>query len=100
VSTKQPLVLKDEAAVARVNLRVAPSLKRLLQRGAAVKNQSLTDFIVAASRDAAETVLAEQTQFVLSPERWAAFAAALDAPARDLSALRQLLAETSVFESR
>jgi uncharacterized protein (DUF1778 family) len=39
----------------------------------------------------------EQTRFVLSPREWREFNAALDAPARDIPALRKLFNEPSVF---
>ena len=39
-----------------------------------------------------------QSNFVLSPESWEAFCQALDAPPRDIPALRQLLTEKSVLE--
>jgi predicted DNA-binding antitoxin AbrB/MazE fold protein len=40
----------------------------------------------------------ESVSFVLPPERWQAFCDALDAPARDLPALRKLLTEASRFD--
>ena len=43
---------------------------------------------------------AEQTDFVLSPEQWQAFCAALDAPPRDIPALRKLLTERGAFDER
>jgi len=36
--------------------------------------------------------------FYLSPERWNEFCASLDAPPRDLPALRKLLTEPGVFD--
>jgi predicted DNA-binding antitoxin AbrB/MazE fold protein len=41
---------------------------------------------------------AEQVLFVLPPDRWQAFCDALDAPARDIPALRKLLTEASVLD--
>ena len=42
--------------------------------------------------------MADQAHFTLSPERWDAFCEALDAPPRDIPALRKLLTEASVFD--
>src|SRR5262249_40573479 len=39
-----------------------------------------------------------QAHFALPPERWQAFCEALDAPPRDLPALRKLLTETGLFD--
>ena len=42
---------------------------------------------------------ADQAQFVLSETDWQAFCDALDAPAREIPALRKLLTEPSVFDA-
>jgi predicted DNA-binding antitoxin AbrB/MazE fold protein len=41
---------------------------------------------------------AKQVQFVLPPDRWQAFCDALDAPAREVPALRKLLTEARVLD--
>ena len=43
-------------------------------------------------------VLLDRRYFVLDPKRWAAFHAALDAPARPNPRLKKLLQSPSVFE--
>jgi uncharacterized protein (DUF1778 family) len=55
--------------------------------------------MVRASQVAAEMALADRNRFVLSEQKWAEFNAALDSPARDIPALRKLLAERSAFKS-
>lgn len=40
----------------------------------------------------------DQAHFTLSPERWQTFCDALDAPPRDIRALRKLLTEASPFD--
>lgn len=40
----------------------------------------------------------EQVHFALPPERWRAFCEALDAPPRDIPALRKLLTEEGLFD--
>lgn len=97
-TTTQQRPNKEETASERLNLRISPGVKDMIQRAAKLRKHSLTDFIVIASQDAAEAVLAEQTRFVLSKEQWTAFNAALDAPAKKIPALRRLLSEPSVFD--
>jgi predicted DNA-binding antitoxin AbrB/MazE fold protein len=41
---------------------------------------------------------ADEANFPLSPEQWQAFCDALDAPPRDLPALRKLLSDASLFD--
>lgn len=42
---------------------------------------------------------ADQVQFDLPEDRWQAFCDALDAPPKDIPALRKLLTEPSVFDA-
>ena len=48
--------------------------------------------------NAAHQIPADQTEFVLSPEAWDKFRAALDAPPRELLELRKLLTTPGVFD--
>ena len=53
----------------------------------------------AAARSVRDAdVLLDRRYFSLDPERWAAFQAALDAPARPNPRLKKLLQTPSVFE--
>jgi uncharacterized protein (DUF1778 family) len=94
----RPASVKAESASTRVNLRFAPTVKAMIRQAAQLRQFTLTDFIVRSAQDAAQTVLAEQTRFILPAEQWRAFNAALDAPAKEIPALRRLLTEPSVFE--
>ena len=87
-------------ASARVNLRVDPQVKARLMLAAELQQIKLTEFMVKSSQAAAEHALAERTRFVLPPEKWREFSAALDAPTRSIPALRKLLAESPVFETK
>jgi uncharacterized protein (DUF1778 family) len=95
---KRPV--ETEVASERLNLRIAPAVKILIRSAAKLRKSSLTDFVVLSSREAAEAVLAEQTRFVLPKAQWLAFNAALDAPAKEIPELKQLLSEPTVFEAR
>ena len=100
MSTKTSrLELKEAAATTRVNLRIAPTVKERIRKAATLRQFSLTEFMVRASEDAAEVALADQTRFVVPAEQWSAFNAALDAPSKEIPALRRLLTEPSVFET-
>lgn len=47
-----------------------------------------------------DSAWADHAHFVLPPDRWQAFCEALDAPPRDIPALRKLLTEGSLFDER
>jgi uncharacterized protein (DUF1778 family) len=63
-----------------LNLRVKPADRGLIDRAAAITGKTRTDFILDATRRAAEEALLDQTRFVLGPEAFAEFVARLDAP--------------------
>jgi uncharacterized protein (DUF1778 family) len=81
-----------------IELRLSPAQKELIAEAARARQQTLTGFMVEHAVSAAEQVLAERVHFAISPERWEAFCAALDAPAKDIPALRRLLSEESPFD--
>jgi len=90
---------RAERASTRVNLRIDPKTKALLVQASKAQHLKLTEFMVRSSQTAAEMALADRTHFVLPAEKWAQFNAALDAPPRDIPALRKLLREKSIFDS-
>jgi len=77
---------------------VDPRVKAVLVRAAKLQQIKLTEFVLKSSQAAAEGALAERTRFTLPSEKWREFNAALDAPARQIPALRKLFAESSVFD--
>lgn len=81
----------------RIALRVAARDKSLLERAARARRTTLSEFVLAASREAAASVLADETRLLLSPRKMAAFRAALDAPPRTLPKLKALFARRSIF---
>jgi uncharacterized protein (DUF1778 family) len=84
----------------KVQLRLRPAQKAVLAKAAALRRTSLSNFMLEHACEAAQQVLAEQTDIVLSPAAWRAFTKALDAPPRQIPALKKLLAEPSVFDAK
>lgn len=76
----------------RVDLRMTPAAKRTLQQAAAVKNKTLSEFLLDCGLNAAFDALADRRVFQLDADRWDAFMAALNEPPKDNPALRKLLA--------
>jgi len=84
----------------KVQLRMRPLQKDVIARAAQLKQTTMTAFVVEQAFDAAQQILANQTHFYLSPEKWDEFCSALDAPPRELPELRKLLNKPSVFDKR
>jgi uncharacterized protein (DUF1778 family) len=84
----------------KLDLRLTPSAKRVLQSAATAAQRSVSEFVLESALARAEETLPDRQRFGLDAERWAAFQAALDAPARPNPRLKTLLQKPSVFERR
>ncbi len=84
----------------KVQLRLRPAEKAVLARAAQLRRTSLSNFMLEHAYEAAQRVLADQVDAVLSPAEWKAFCQALDAPPRPIPALKKLFEEASVFDGR
>ena len=87
-----------EARSERVDLRMTPAAKRMLQRAAAVSNKTVTEFLLDSGLNAALDALANRRVFQLDAKRWNAFMQALSTPPADNPRLRKLLARKPAWE--
>ena len=87
-----------EGRTEKLDLRLTPSAKRVLQKAASVAKQSVSEFVLESALSRAEETLPDRQYFGLNIEQWAAFQAALDSPPRPLPRLSALLREPGVFE--
>jgi uncharacterized protein (DUF1778 family) len=86
----------------RINLRATNPQETLIRAGAKVRGVNMTDFILESACNRAEQIIADQTSFTLSPQKWKAFTKALDRPPmlHPKPRLKRLLSEPSIAESR
>ena len=90
---------KPAARSEKIDLRVSPRAKRLLQSAAeAAGARSVSDFVLTSALARAEETLPDRQRFGLDADRWQAFQEALDASTRPLPRLAKLLTEQSRFE--
>ena len=82
----------------KVQLRMRPLQKDVIARAAELRQTTVTNFMVEQAFNAAQQILADQTHFYLSQERWEEFCAALDAPPKKKPRLKKLLTEPGVFD--
>jgi uncharacterized protein (DUF1778 family) len=88
-----------ESRSERVDLRMTPAAKQLLQQAAAAAHKTLTEFLLDSGLHAAHDALADRRTFVLDERQWAEFIAALEAPPADNPRLSALLARKPAWES-
>ena len=74
-----------------LNIRIKASERGLIDRAAELTGKTRTDFILEATRRAAEDALLDRALFVVSPEAHALFLARLDASPKPNARLRRTL---------
>jgi len=82
----------------RLEVRLTTTAKRLLQRAASVREQSISAFMLDSCLAAAAETLADRREFRIPAKAYDAFVAALDAPAKPKARLDKLLRTPSVLE--
>jgi uncharacterized protein (DUF1778 family) len=85
--------LKDD----RLQIRVDPADKALLERAAAATHLNVSAFVVQAAAARAEEILAERSSIRLSPAAAAAFSEALERPGEVNDRLAQALGRKRTF---
>lgn len=77
---KKPRPLKPPRET--LNLRIPLVERTLIDRAAAIRGRTRTEFVLQAARQEAESVLLDRAMFSVTPEAYAEFLARLDAPAQ------------------
>lgn len=80
----------------RLELRLEPSSRRLLDEAAAASAMSTSAFVLIHATEAAREVLADRTTFVLPEDRWDAFVQLLERDERPMPGLAAFLGRPSV----
>ena len=76
----------------RVQMRVDPEAKRMLERAAALENTTVSAFVVHNALKAADRLIQDRERLVLSERDWNLFFDALVDPPEPNAALRQTFA--------
>jgi len=82
----------------RLELRLEPANRRLLDEAAAAAAMSTSAFVLTHATEAARAVLADRTTFVLPDDRWDAFIQVLGREEQPMPGLAAFLARPSVFD--
>jgi uncharacterized protein (DUF1778 family) len=88
-----------ETREAPINIRALRSQRDLIDKAAAVRNKTRSDFMLEAACQEAENVLLDRRLFLLKNEEYDAFEKALQAPVADNPPLRKLLAQKAPWQS-
>lgn len=77
----------------RVYLRTTREQKDLLRRAADIRHQQTTEFVLKASLDAAEEVIAQEERIIMSERDFAHFVELIENPKPPTENLRKMMAE-------
>jgi len=82
-----------------LNIRIKAADRGLIDRAAELTGKTRTDFIMDATRRAAEEALLDRTLFRLSPDAYEKFVARLDEPPRANAGLQRLLQTAAPWDA-
>jgi uncharacterized protein (DUF1778 family) len=74
-----------------VNIRIRPAERELIDQAAELQGKSRSDFMLEASRRAAEETLLDRTLFRVDAATYERFVAMLDGPPKPTEKLRKLM---------
>lgn len=94
----QKAVKTQKQKETRLSIRASEPEKKILMQAAQLQRTNISQFVLQTALDAAQAVLADQTEFRLSPKQWKMFCERLDAPAKVIPALRDLFKEAGSIE--
>jgi uncharacterized protein (DUF1778 family) len=89
---------RREARRDSLNIRIKPEVRSLIDRAAALLGKNRTEFVLEATRQAAENALLDRTVFALNAKAYAEFLARLDSPPRPNKRLRKSLQTPAPWE--
>lgn len=81
-----------------INFRAPAAKQALIDQAAQVSGKTRTEFILDASCEKAQEVLADRTRFALTPAELKRFNELVEAPPADVDALRRLLDAPAPWE--
>ena len=92
------MITTKENRASRFSIRATAKQKELISRAAARRNQSISEFVLENSVEAAEALELDNANFVLSPDDYKSFIEMLDEPPRSIPALQKLFSEPSLID--
>jgi uncharacterized protein (DUF1778 family) len=91
-------VQKKHLKTEKFDIRLSEEEQALIKQAAKIRRTTPTSFIREQAMVAAESVIHEQTRFVLTEEQWKVLNAAFNEPPRVLARLKNKLAGTDEWD--
>jgi len=88
----------DAAGEVKINIRARKDDRDLIDRGAAVRRKTRTEFMLDSAREAATNALLDQNFFALDEQKWAEFTKALNASPTENPRFAALMARAAPWD--
>ena len=98
--TMPKAAISAEDTIRPISLRLRDETRSLIDRAATMLGRTRTDFMIEASRKAAEDAILDQTLITVDREKYDAFVAMLDRPAQPNERLRATMRATPLWERK
>jgi len=82
----------------RLSIRASLIQKDTIMRAAKAQHMNLSQFVLQASVQAAESILANESLIVVSPEQYDAISQLLDAPVQPMNRMRKAMSEKMTWD--
>ena len=92
------MTLPNAAKRESLTIRIKPEERWLIDQAAQLLGKNRTEFMLEATRRAAEEAILDHTVFAVSPKAYAEFLARLDAPPQPNERLRKALQTPAPWE--
>ncbi len=92
------MVLPHETKSRNINIRASSRQMSVIDRAAALKGTTRSDFMLDAATRAAEDAILDLSIFTLPADEWDAYVASIESPPAPTAALRKLLGEPAPWE--
>jgi uncharacterized protein (DUF1778 family) len=92
------MTIPNPAKRESLTIRIKQEDRSLIDRAAQLIGKNRTDFMLDATRRAAEEAISDRTVFTVTPEAYAEFLARLDAPPKPNERLRKALKTPAPWE--
>ncbi len=89
-----------ENRATRFSIRATPKQKQLISLAAKRSNKTISEFVLENAIEAAEALELDNSDFVLSREKYEEFLAALDKTPTAKPNLKRLLTEPRIFDAK
>ncbi len=98
ISGREHMMSLNDTKDRNINIRASGNQVQLIDRAAALRRTSRSDFMLDAATRMAEDVLLDSSVFTMPADEWDAYLATIESPPAPTAALRSLLRKPAPWD--